>query len=158
MRGPSTLLKNLEENKKDIRNLLIRMLVANVGIVFVFWRNSRSTWSFLRWTIPELLFFPPLMYMICPVIKEEEKDGVKTGVKSVVSCRSMKAPGLTSAFADGIAFGIAAKVASNISPILAMLLLFFIPFCFAIEIVYKPYKQMIQGSGKSNKKIINKNK
>ncbi|ORD93954.1 hypothetical protein ECANGB1_1308 [Enterospora canceri] len=153
MRGSDKTLKTIEENRCSLRNLLIRMGISNLFIVYMYYRHDRSLGLFLRWSLLEALFLGLLVYITRPVV-EKQADGIE----KAIGCRSMAEAGLPAAYADTVAFAVVAKGFRSWSLLAAVFFLLLIPFVFCLELAYKPYCRLIKGSNLSNANLREKNK
>lgn len=140
MRGTHGILKTVKENKVAIRNLYIRLLVANLFIGILFYLRNKHVLSFIKWSLVEILFLGLLHINIKPVIIEEKEN-----IYKVISCRSIEESGLPSALVDSLIITTFAKGISIFNfPMLPIITFCFILIIFVYECIYKTYKQIVQ--------------
>ena len=148
MRGSQKMLETVENNKKQLKNLMIRMFIANLLIFYIYMRNGYTIFTFFKRSLVELILFFAVTKMSRPILTED-----KPGVFKIISVVSLENDGLSASLMDSIAFIVVAKILCLFSTIATIITFMMIPVSFVVEIFVKPYRKMTRG-GFSNEKII----
>ena len=142
------MLETVENNKKQLKNLMIRMFIANLLIFYIYMRNGYTIFTFFKRSLVELILFFAVTKMSRPILTED-----KPGVFKIISVVSLENDGLSASLMDSIAFIVVAKIICLFSTIATIITFMMIPVSFVVEIFVKPYRKMTRG-GFSNEKII----
>ena len=142
------MLETVENNKKQLKNLMIRMFIANLLIFYIYMRNGYTIFTFFKRSLVELILFFAVTKMSRPILTED-----KPGVFKIISVVSLENDGLSASLMDSIAFIVVAKILCLFSTIATIITFMMIPVSFVVEIFVKPYRKMTRG-GFSNEKII----